>query len=229
MRGGPTGRSELCLPQLLYHVRREGSAAKRHLLLKPWAAGIIPAKRGGPTCRSELRLPQLLYHRPEKMTEKVLFTKKGPGALAPDPSLMFFLCFMPFRERSSLNRDGLFRLNFFCVLLRDAQFQDTILKFRLDVFLCHSVAYIEASLHCAGITLLADVFAFLILLIFIQAFRSGNGQVTVLKFDVDLIFLESRQINVKFISCIMLTDICLHDILCILTIQRILFSPEIPV
>ena len=135
------------------------------------------------------------------MTEKVLFTKKGPGALAPDPSLMFFLCFMPFRERSSLNRDGLFRLNFFCVLLRDAQFQDTILKFRLDVFLCHSVAYIEASLHCAGITLLADVFAFLILLIFIQAFRSGNGQVTVLKFDVDLIFLESRQINVKFISC----------------------------
>ena len=96
----------------------------------------------------------------------------------------------------------------FCIFLRDAQAQDTILKFCFDIFLSHIVAYIEASLHCSCITLFADIFSFLILLVIVCSFCSGNCKIAVLKLYLDLVFLKSRQVNIQFISCVMLTDIC---------------------
>ena len=48
--------------QSLYHVRRKGSGAQRHLLSKPWLAGIISAQRSSPGSGLDCTYVQSLYH-----------------------------------------------------------------------------------------------------------------------------------------------------------------------
>ena len=85
---------------------------------------------------------------------------------APKP----FLCLFKTRLRAfflliklSFDRDMFLSLNSLLILLRDAQSQDTVLG---DI-----IAHIEASLHCPCIALPADIFAFLVLLVFIETLR----------------------------------------------------------
>lgn len=125
----------------------------------------------------------------------------------------------------SLNSDvfiGLYRR--FCFLLRNIQSQDTMFELALDILLSQVVTNIEATLASSGITLLADVFTgLLLLLILIQTFGSLNGQITILQRNLDLIFLEAGQINDQLIVVIGLLDIGLHYIMCMSAIQFLLY------
>ena len=71
----------------------------------------------------------------------------------------------------SFDRDMLLSLYNLLILLRDAQSQDTVLEFRLDIFIGDIIAYIEASLHCSCAALSADICAFLVLFVFIETLR----------------------------------------------------------
>ena len=94
----------------------------------------------------------------------------------------------------------------------------------LDILLSQVVTNIEATLASSGITLLADVFTgLLLLLILIQTFGSLNGQITILQRNLDLIFLEAGQINDQLIVVIGLLDIGLHYIMCMSAIQFLLY------
>ena len=116
-------------------------------------------------------------------------------AFAPD----IILTYTPLHStesaiRSTLNRDCLLCLYCFCRFLRNRQSQDTVLIFCFDIFVCQILTDIEASLHCSGITLLTDVFTFLIFLVFIKTLSCRYGQVTVLKFNADLGVYEDPQL-----------------------------------
>lgn len=128
-------------------------------------------------------------------------------------------------QRLSLNSDvfiGLYRR--LCFLLRNIQSQDTMFELALDILLSQVVTNIEATLASSGITLLADVFTgLLLLLILIQTFGSLNGQITILQRNLDLIFLEAGQINDQLIVVIGLLDIGLHYIMCMSAIQFLLY------
>ena len=61
----------------------------------------------------------------------------------------------------------------------------------LDILLSQVVTNIEATLASSGITLLADVFTgLLLLLILIQTFGSLNGQITILRETLISSFLK---------------------------------------
>ena len=67
---------------------------------------------------------------------------------------------------------------------------------------------------------------FLIFLVLIKTLRSTDGQITILQFCGDLIFLESRKIDVQFIGTFILLDISFHNSRSILSIQRILLRSK---
>ena len=72
----------------------------------------------------------------------------------------------------------------------------------LDILFCDIFANIIASLTCACITLTSDVLACLLvfLLILIKTLCCTDGQVTIIQFSLNLVFLEARKINLKFIA-----------------------------
>ena len=86
-------------------------------------------------------------------------------------------------------------------------------EFTLYILVSHVPAHIEASLTGAGITLLADISAaVLLMLILIQAFGSADGQISVLEGYLDFVLLKSRQIHFQLIFCICFTDVGFHQV-----------------
>ena len=80
----------------------------------------------------------------------------------------------------------------------------------MDIFMLNARAYIKASVAGSCITFSANIFTFIILLLF-----SGclNVQITILQLDLHILFLKSRKIDLQFIISVNITDICLHHIL----------------
>ena len=116
----------------------------------------------------------------------------------------------------SFNGD-IFRIvgNRFCFFLRNKQFQDTVFVLALDVFLCNIFTYIEASLAGSCVTFTSDVTSCLLVIIFlIKAFSCTDCQITIFQCYLNFIFLESRNINYKFITFLGFFNIGLQKILC---------------
>ena len=62
---------------------------------------------------------------------------------------------------------------------------------------------------------------------FIKAFDSADIQITIFDGDRNLVFLEARQINIYLVSILGFPNICLHEVLCMFAIQRILLTEEL--
>ena len=103
--------------------------------------------------------------------------------------------------------------------LRYRQGKNTIFIFRMDILFLNPITDVEAPAYISGVTLTAYIFAFFILLILIQPLSRTDGQVSILQLDLDLIFLESRQINGDLIGVILFLHIGLHQICCMLPVQ----------
>ena len=90
---------------------------------------------------------------------------------------------------------------------------------------------IEASALASGIALSADILAVLVLLIILDVLLCGDGQIPILQFTGDVIFLESRKINVNLIALLGLLYIGLHNSCGPVAIQFLLrflsISPEL--
>ena len=118
----------------------------------------------------------------------------------------------------SLSFNGyIFRIigNWFCFFLRNKQFQDTVFVFTFDVFLCNIFTYIEASLAGSCVTFTSDVTSCLLVILFlIKAFSCTDCQITIFQCYLNFIFLESRNINYKFITFLGFFNIGLQKILC---------------
>ena len=78
-----------------------------------------------------------------------------------------------------------------------------------DIFLRQRIAHIEAPLQRSVVTLLTYGLA-LLRLILLDLFRGRDGQITILKAQLNLILLEAGQVNVHFVMVIMLMHIGLH-------------------
>lgn len=61
------------------------------------------------------------------------------------------------------------------LFLGDRQLQDAVLKFGADLFLGDAVPHIEGAAALAGVTLLTDVTAFFVGLIFIKTLGCADG------------------------------------------------------
>ena len=74
----------------------------------------------------------------------------------------------------------------------------------MDIFMLNARAYIKASVAGSCITFSANIFTFIILLLF-----SGclNVQITILQLDLHILFLKSRKIDLQFIIAIYIKDI----------------------
>ena len=95
----------------------------------------------------------------------------------------------------------------FSFLLWNGQLQDAVFKFRLNVLLGQLVADIEGTAHAAGIALAADIFAILILLVFVQTFCGADAQVAVFQLDGDFILGKARQVDVQLVALFTFADI----------------------
>ena len=95
-------------------------------------------------------------------------------------------------------------------MCREAESQDAVFEFRLHVVLVKAFSYIEASLHGARITLLTDQFA-LVGLVLIKPLGGADNKIAIVQLDRDLIFRETRQIDIKFIMVFVLMHVCLHQ------------------
>ena len=104
----------------------------------------------------------------------------------------------------SLSFDTDIFLLFYCrfyFFLRDKEFQDTMLKLSLDIFFRDIFTYIITSLAGSCVTFTTDVLtSFFLLLILIQSFGSADCQISVIQFCCNFIFLESRKIDLQFIT-----------------------------
>lgn len=133
----------------------------------------------------------------------------------------------------ALNQNGLPFGDSRRILLRDDDMQDTTFIRSLDVLLCHVLAHKEAALHHARIALLTEHLALLVLVGLLQRFLRGDGQITVVQFQMNVVLLEARQINVHLIAFIRFLHIRLHHVLCVLAVQRTVnvaeSAEEIPV
>ena len=112
--------------------------------------------------------------------------------------------------------------NLLLFLFRNRYAQDTVFEFCLNLLFPDLLAKIEGSAQSTCITFLADVFAFLIFLVLIKTFLVTDGQITILQFDLDLIFLlnPGRSISSSYVFLSPLTSA--HQSGYILTIHRIL-------
>jgi len=83
------------------------------------------------------------------------------------------------------------------------------------------VADIEASAHRAGIALLMNDLAFLVLAFLFEALGRGDRQIAVLELKLNLILFESGQIHGQLIAVIVFLEIRLHYAGCVLAVQLV--------
>ena len=81
------------------------------------------------------------------------------------------------------------------------------------------IADIEAALHHARIALLTEHLAFFVFLVLLHRFLRGDGQITVIQRQMNLVLLEARQINVHLVAVVRLFHIRLHHVLRVLAVQ----------
>ena len=110
--------------------------------------------------------------------------------------------------------------NLLNVFFRNADLQDTVLKFSLDILLGQVVADVESTAHRTGVTLAADILAVFLLLILVKALGSADAQVTVVQLYVDLILLKAWQVDIQLVAVVGLADIGLHHVAAVLAVQR---------
>ena len=78
-----------------------------------------------------------------------------------------------------------------------------------------------------AVTFTADINAFIVLFVLVEAFSGGNGQITVFQFGADVLFFEARQVDIHFISGIRFLDIGFHNVLGMFAVQRIAMTEEL--
>ena len=97
--------------------------------------------------------------------------------------------------------------------------------FQFDIFFCDIFTNIVTSLTCSCVTFTADIPAgFFLLFILIKTFRCTDCQITIFQFCSNFIFLEPWKINLKFISIFHFLDICLHQIIRMMSIELLFCS-----
>ena len=93
----------------------------------------------------------------------------------------------------------------------------------LDIFLRYLIAHIERTLAGACITLSADIFSGLfLLLILIQSLCGADCQLSVFQGNLHFIFGASRKIHFQSVFMIQFLNIGLHDIISTSAIQLFL-------
>ena len=115
------------------------------------------------------------------------------------------------KSSSAFNGNVIILLHLSAVRLGYGQPQDTVRIFGMNIFLLYSIAHIEASAAAAGIPLSADIAAILSLLIVVYVLGCCHGQVSVLQLYLDVVGLESRQVDVQLIGLIRLFHIGPHQ------------------
>ena len=80
---------------------------------------------------------------------------------------------------------------------------------------------IEAAAARTGVTLLTDVLTLLLRLFLVQTLCGLNGEITVLQLQIHFVLLEARQVDVKLIGVLGLTDVGLHEVLAMLAVQGV--------
>ena len=108
--------------------------------------------------------------------------------------------------------------------LGQSNLQNAVLKLSGDILGFHMIAHIEAAAALARIALTAQITAVLFLLILVQALGRADRQTTILQFQLDLILLKARQIHIQLIGILSLPHIGLHQILAVLTIERVVIG-----
>ena len=94
-----------------------------------------------------------------------------------------------------------------------------------SIFFCDIFTNIVTSLTCSCVTFTADIPAgFFLLFILIKTFRCTDCQITIFQFCSNFIFLEPWKINLKFISIFHFLDICLHQIIRMMSIELLFCS-----
>ncbi len=111
----------------------------------------------------------------------------------------------------ALDHDGLLFRDLRLLFLREGETENAVFEFSLYICFIDTFAYIEASLHSAGESLLAEHLAFGILFLIADCLCSTYYQITVIESQTDLILLEARQIDVEYIVVVLLTHIGLHE------------------
>ena len=101
------------------------------------------------------------------------------------------------RIRLAFNGNILLLINRLLLILRDLQRQNTILVFRVNVLFSHTLTYIVAAAHAAGITFSVQVLAVLCFFVLIQALLGADDQVTILQVSG---YFVSTSGNEKFIK-----------------------------
>ena len=104
--------------------------------------------------------------------------------------------------------------------------QDTAFIRSLDILFRDIATHIEAALHHAGITLLTEYLAFLVLVVLLQGFLRRDGQITVVQFQMNFILLEAGQINIYLIALIRFPDVRLHHVLRVFAVQSMIDIAE---
>ena len=123
------------------------------------------------------------------------------------------LCSLTFYCYIAFLRDGLL------VFFRNIQCQNTVFVFRMDILLGKAFAYIKAAAHAARVTFTSDVSVFFIFLILVESLLGTDGQISVIQFQLDLVFLKAREINGYFVTLIRFLHISLHHIFRMFPVQ----------
>ena len=111
------------------------------------------------------------------------------------------------------------------VLLREFDHQNAGVVLALD-FLGLYVAHVEGSLAGAGVALLTDDAAgLLVLLVLLNALGGGNGEVALLQLDADFVLLEAGQVDGQLVAVLGLVHVGLHDAGSVLAVQSLVGIP----
>ena len=93
--------------------------------------------------------------------------------------------------------------------------QNTVFEFGGNVLRFDVFADIETPAAFTCIAFTTDILAFLVLFTVIGRLGGADRQITLVQFDLDIFFLEARQIDIQFIGFFQFTDIGFHQIFCI--------------
>ena len=113
---------------------------------------------------------------------------------------------------SALNRNKFLLFWFFLLsFLREGNYKNTIIIFRMNILMLYIFTYIEASGALSGITFSVDKFTIIILLIFILSSCSLNVKITILQLDLYILFMKSRKLNTQLVISINFLNISLAN------------------
>ena len=125
----------------------------------------------------------------------------------------------------SADVNGVAARQFLFRMLGQSQHQNAVFILGGDILGLH-IAHVEATAARAGIALLADILALLVLRVLVQTLGSADRQVAVLQIHVDLILMETGQVDVQLVVVVRLPHIGLHEALGVLAVQGVMVVPH---